>query len=908
VAIFARSLPALVGARPGATTRSPTRCLSLGLGSLVSLTAVLLAIAAPAGAVVTTVPTGVGTEKVAVGLQPSNGSTVRDGLIEENEALKFKWFGNTDAETFENAAAGPVLHDPGVYVIYWDPQYYYHGDWQGLVDKFVSEAGSNNGSYSDVFAVDNQYTDRSNRLEAGHLNYMGAYTDTHPYPSPAGCIDPRKLYEDKTHKIHAITCLSDGQIRAELKNFITTHNLVKGMNTVFYMLTPPGVAVCLDKGGVHGHCSDFAAPVGELEEQRFEKQEPAETLKLSTFFGEEPVSFIAENESYKNSFCSYHSDINEDNAVNGDKETVVYGVIPWTAGGVGDGQLAAMDRYQAYFCQDGGFTVESKPTEQREGKVPPVGVGEEEEIEELRAALKVEEEAHEITAPEAKEIEDLYREALLRGRELNGLHVQEPNQAKCPTADGYCDQGLADLIVNQLAVEQQNIATDPLLNGWQDVLKNEATDECRNFFAPRLRGTVAATTEGAEAGNVFNQELSSGQSYYLNDAFNLAALKLNYPGVPCLHGIVLEPSFTATNPVNNGEQVAFNGMESNISLNAATDFAPGGTAQSTYAVYTWNFGDSPWDETPEVSGYAPGAPVCEGSWVNPEPPVTRKPPGKWIGCAASVFHSYKYGGTYDVTLTVTDVGGDTSGVVQSVTVNGPPAVDAIEPASGPTAGGTVVKISGTGFVAPATVKIGGEATAVTVDSGSEITATTAAGAAGADEVVVSDAGGSSTGGPSYTYVAPPPSPPPTVAAIEPSPGSTAGPTLVAPLPTPEATTAVVSQSLRTATRKGLVVDYSVSEQVTGHFQVLLATSVAKRIGLRGPAAAGLPAGIAPQTVIGKAILVTTKGGHSKVTIQFSKTTAADLRRLHKVSLMLLLVVRNATTGSATVIKTFTLKG
>jgi IPT/TIG domain len=62
-----------------------------------------------------------------------------------------------------------------------------------------------------------------------------------------------------------------------------------------------------------------------------------------------------------------------------------------------------------------------------------------------------------------------------------------------------------------------------------------------------------------------------------------------------------------------------------------------------------------------------------------------------------------------------------------------------------------VKITGTGFVAGAKVTIGNEATSVTVVSSTEITATTAATAAGSDEVIVSDTNGTSTGGPSYTY-------------------------------------------------------------------------------------------------------------------------------------------------------------
>ena len=74
-------------------------------------------------------------------------------------------------------------------------------------------------------------------------------------------------------------------------------------------------------------------------------------------------------------------------------------------------------------------------------------------------------------------------------------------RSECPSSDGTCDLGLADLIINQIATEQQNIVTDPLLNAWQDPTGHEATDECRNFFAPTLGGTVTAK-EGTFGGNV----------------------------------------------------------------------------------------------------------------------------------------------------------------------------------------------------------------------------------------------------------------------------------------------------------------------------------------------------------------------------------------------------------------------
>ena len=76
----------------------------------------------------------------------------------------------------------------------------------------------------------------------------------------------------------------------------------------------------------------------------------------------------------------------------------------------------------------------------------------------------------------------------------------------CPSPDGYCDTGLADLIVSQIGAEQQNIVTNPLLNAWQDAGGKEASDECRDFFAP-AGGSVVASPE-TFAGTLSNQTLA----------------------------------------------------------------------------------------------------------------------------------------------------------------------------------------------------------------------------------------------------------------------------------------------------------------------------------------------------------------------------------------------------------------
>ena len=103
-----------------------------------------------------------------------------------------------------------------------------------------------------------------------------------------------------------------------------------------------------------------------------------------------------------------------------------------------------------------------------------------------------------------------------------------------------------------------------------------------------------------------------------------------------------------------------------------------------------------------------------------------------------------------------------------------PTVSSISPTSGTTAGGTPVTITGTNYLAGATVSLGGTAaTGVTVVSSTTITATTAAHAAGAVNVVVTNPDAQSgTLNNGYTYTAT--NPAPTVSAISPTSGTTGG--------------------------------------------------------------------------------------------------------------------------------------
>ena len=756
------------------------------LAALVLAASLVMALftSAPAGAFVTTV----GSAKV--GLQS------RSTLLGETP-LNIKEFPR-EPEKFANQQGNAIVAASRIYAIYWDPtKDYYHGDWQHVIDGFLQSMGSASGSLNNVFAVDAQYTDAANQHALYKSTFQGAYTDTSGYPS-SGCNDPQPLEaKDLIGPEHKTVCLTVSQVEEQLADFVTQHSLPKGMGTIFYLMTPPGVTVCLDGGGIGGHCSDFKGTIGEIEidEKARENDEEEELLH------EEPKPYVepANYKSYKDSFCSYHSDINPGSS-SGDENTILYGVIPWTAGGLGDSHLEANDRTSGYACQDGGWDPSSKPPEKHE--------------------QKKEKSAKEILEDKEKSKEE--QEKLIEAELLEGPHPQEPNQVKCPSSDGGCDTGLADLIINQIAVEQENIVTDPLLDAWQDPNGNEASDQCRDFYAYVVGGSVGAQ-EITDAGTLYNQALA-GNNYYINDAFNLAAEKLPYPGVGCLTGVSLLPQFTAPNPVNVNEIVGFDGMESDISLNAGTSFNPSGAPRPSYATYTWNFGDG----SAPVTGYAPGASLANSPNVsNCGSPTEWEPP-----CAGSVYHSYANGGVYEVTLTVTDVGGNTASIKEPITVIGPtPPAPEPTPAPAPAP-------------APATTPGG---------SGSP---------------------GGTTTTPAQTF--------------GPAPVVTAPPVLAA---------AVTSKSLKKALSGGLPVHYTTNEQVAGSIQVLLESSTAKRLGVKGQAATGLPAGTPRSIVVGTAVLVTTKAGQGTIHVKFFARAAARLKHTRKLKVTLRLSARNASRQS-----------
>jgi methionine-rich copper-binding protein CopC len=128
-------------------------------------------------------------------------------------------------------------------------------------------------------------------------------------------------------------------------------------------------------------------------------------------------------------------------------------------------------------------------------------------------------------------------------------------------------------------------------------------------------------------------------------------------------------------------------------------------------------------------------------------------------------------GTVDITVTTPGGTSATSAADQFSYVL-PATVTSVSPNAGPTAGGTSVTVTGTGFTTATAVHFGGTAaTTFTVNSPTTISVVSPAGSAGTVDITVTNAGGTSTTSPAdrFTYDAVP-----TVTSVSPNAGPIAG--------------------------------------------------------------------------------------------------------------------------------------
>jgi uncharacterized RmlC-like cupin family protein len=251
--------------------------------------------------------------------------------------------------------------------------------------------------------------------------------------------------------------------------------------------------------------------------------------------------------------------------------------------------------------------------------------------------------------------------------------------------------------------------------------------------------------------------------------------------------------FTGASRVNFGQTVVSSGFTVNGAGTQITVNSPAGSAGTVDVTVTAPGGISQmnvndrftYDSAPTVTGVSPSAgPTAGGTSVTITGTGFTSGATVQFGPNAAtnvVFNSATSisakapastaAGIVDVT--VTTLGGQSqTGAGDNFTYADPPTVSSIAPSQGSSAGGTTVTITGTNFTNGSTVNFGSTAASlVSVNSTTQMTATSPVGAPGAVDVTVTTVGGTSATGAAdrFTYNAPPPqSIPPSASTQAPS--------------------------------------------------------------------------------------------------------------------------------------------
>jgi hypothetical protein len=127
-----------------------------------------------------------------------------------------------------------------VYAIYWVPSgSSVDANYESLINRYFGDVAAASGQLTNVYSVATQYYDNAAAVHY-QSSFGGSFVDTHPFPAN-GCDAGSGV------------CLTDAQIQTELENVLTAKGWQPSTTTLFFVMTPKGVASCFDN--VTNQCS-----------------------------------------------------------------------------------------------------------------------------------------------------------------------------------------------------------------------------------------------------------------------------------------------------------------------------------------------------------------------------------------------------------------------------------------------------------------------------------------------------------------------------------------------------------------------------------------------------------------------------------------------------------------------------
>ncbi len=132
---------------------------------------------------------------------------------------------------------GPVMSSNTNYALYWDPPgaSEFPAGYETGIDRYFEDLAHDSGGLQNVDSLLAQYTDSAGESANYSSHFAGALVDTHPYPAN-GCSS-------------APICLTDVQLRAEIRRFVEVSGLPMDLAHEYFLLTPAGVESCLEAAG-----------------------------------------------------------------------------------------------------------------------------------------------------------------------------------------------------------------------------------------------------------------------------------------------------------------------------------------------------------------------------------------------------------------------------------------------------------------------------------------------------------------------------------------------------------------------------------------------------------------------------------------------------------------------------------
>jgi PKD repeat protein len=196
------------------------------------------------------------------GVTPHSGiaASAIPGAMTPTDSAALSGPAATPSASWENLnyQGGPVLHSSAPYVIFWTPSgETMPADWQPLIQRYFTDVAADSTRATNVYAVNRQFTDQT-----GFADYRQTFdpstqviTDTHAYPTPRDAANcGASTYT---------TCLTDTQLQAEVSNLIDADGLpTDGASSagnlpdaapIYFIVLPSDVDVCFSDGS--GTCA-----------------------------------------------------------------------------------------------------------------------------------------------------------------------------------------------------------------------------------------------------------------------------------------------------------------------------------------------------------------------------------------------------------------------------------------------------------------------------------------------------------------------------------------------------------------------------------------------------------------------------------------------------------------------------